>query len=82
MKTSTAFLIGFLLVFCTSFGTTQNRREVGNLVLENVPEIPDEIKSRIQQYQNTRSAYLADWIPGEDGILISTRFGNTSVVIS
>jgi len=56
----------------------QERREVGNLVLEEVPEIPEDIKSRIQQYQNTRSAYFADWLPNDEGILISTRFGNTT----
>ena len=56
----------------------QNRRDVGNLVLEDVPEIPLEIKSRIQQYQSTRSASFADWLPNDEGILISTRFGNTS----
>lgn len=55
----------------------QERREVGNLVLEGIPEIPEEVRSRLQQYQNTRSASFADWMPGNEGILISTRFGNT-----
>ena len=64
------------LVFSAVY--SQNRREIGNLVLEDVPEIPDEIKSRIQQYQNTRSASFADWLPNDEGILISTRFANTN----
>ncbi len=63
------------LVFSAVY--SQNRREIGNLVLEDIPEIPDEIKSRIQQYQNTRSASFADWLPNDEGILISTRFANT-----
>ncbi|TYP71598.1 S9 family peptidase [Aquimarina intermedia] len=56
----------------------QNRKEVGNMILENVPEIPEEITTRIQQYQNTRSASFVDWLPNDEGILISTQFGNTS----
>ena len=71
------------LLFGTAFFLTlsmssQERREVGNMVLEDVPEIPEEITSRIQQYQNTRSASFADWLPNGDGIMISTRFGNTA----
>ena len=65
-----------LLAFHVSNG--QERREIGNLVLEDIPEIPEEIKTRIQQYQNTRTAGLADWLPDDKGIMISTRFGNTT----
>jgi protease II len=36
-----------------------------------------EITERIKQYQNTRSASFADWLPGDGGMMISTRFGNT-----
>ena len=68
----------FLLVFMIPSTNAQNRREVGNMILEDVPEIPDEIKSRIQQYQNTRSASFKDWLPNNGGALISTRFGNTT----
>lgn len=54
------------------------RVEKGNLVIEGVPEIPQQIVDRMQQYQNTRSASLQDWLPGGDGILISTRFAETN----
>ena len=37
------------------------RREIGNLVLEDIPEIPERIKSRMLQYRNTRSASLRSW---------------------
>lgn len=67
-----------LLLFMTLAVLGQDRKEIGNLVLEDVPEIPETIKSRIQQYQNTRSAGLADWLPNGDGIMISTRFSNTT----
>lgn len=55
------------------------RIERGSLRLENVPEIPAEVTTRLEQYQNTRSAALASWLH-DDSILITTRFGDTSQV--
>ncbi len=54
------------------------RIEKGNLVIEGIPEIPELIIERLQQYQNTRSAALRGWLNSEQGMLISTRFGETS----
>jgi dipeptidyl aminopeptidase/acylaminoacyl peptidase len=55
------------------------RVERGNLVLENMPEIPASVTERLEQYQSTRAAGFAGWL--HDGnILISTRFGNTNQV--
>ena len=67
-----------LLILFVNLSYSQDRREEGNMVLEDVPEVPDAIKERIQQYQNTRSATLVDWLPNDNGIMISTRFGNTN----
>lgn len=53
------------------------RKEIGNLVIEGVPEIPPEVAARMDQYQNTRSAVLEDWDPSGNGILILTRFADT-----
>lgn len=53
------------------------RIERGNLILEGIPEIPSTLAERLNQYQQTRSATLMGWLPG-GGILISTRFGETS----
>ena len=72
-----AIIISLLLIFINSI-EAQNRREVGNMILEDVPETTEAITSRIQQYQSTRSASFADWLPNDAGMLISTRFGNTS----
>lgn len=55
------------------------RVERGNLVIEGIPEIPPSLATRLAQYQNTRSAGLAGWLPG-GGMLISTRFGETSQI--
>lgn len=71
--------ITICLVLLISYSVkSQERREVGNMVLENVPVTPKTISSRIQQYQSTRSASFADWLPNDSGLLISTRFGNTT----
>ena len=67
-----------LLLLIINTVDAQNRREVGNMILEDVPQTPEEITSRIQQYQSTRSASFTDWLPNDEGMLISTRFGNTS----
>ncbi|MCR9269435.1 MAG: alpha/beta fold hydrolase [Hyphomonadaceae bacterium] len=54
------------------------RVEVGNLVMEGIPEIPTDVKERLRQYQNVRGHGFQDWT--EDGILISTRFGEVSQI--
>jgi dipeptidyl aminopeptidase/acylaminoacyl peptidase len=54
------------------------RVERGNLVIEAIPEIPDSVFQRLRQYGNTRSASLEGWHPSGEGILISTRFGETT----
>jgi dipeptidyl aminopeptidase/acylaminoacyl peptidase len=49
----------------------------GNLAIEGIPEIPDELRDRLRRYQFARSAAFTGWTP--DGRLtISTRFGNTN----
>jgi dipeptidyl aminopeptidase/acylaminoacyl peptidase len=77
----TKFTLYLLLpILFISFNQTFSqveRKEVGNLVMENIPEIPQQLKDRIFQYQNTRSASLQDWLH-DGGILISTRFGETA----
>ena len=55
-----------------------DRVEKGNLVIEGIPEIPERIETRLQQYNNTRSAGLSGWLPGGDGMIIATRFGEVS----
>ena len=59
---------------------TENRRETGNLVLENIPVIPATLKQRMEQYNNVRSAEFQDWDPHSTGMLITTRFGNTTQI--
>ena len=86
------FVLVLLAVLCLTAGTptfaeppdrgTPDRARVerGNLVLEGIPEIPPEVRERLAQYQNTRDASLVGWHPSGEGILISTRFGETDQV--
>lgn len=57
---------------------TQDLRRIGNLEVRGVPEIPPALTERMQQYRNTREAELAGWLG--DGVLIRTRFGDTTQV--
>lgn len=50
----------------------------GNLVMENIPEIPAAVRERLRQYQNVRGHGFSDW--AEEGVLISTRFGEVSQI--
>ncbi|MDP6528603.1 MAG: alpha/beta fold hydrolase [Gemmatimonadota bacterium] len=65
-----------LAVVLFTLPAAAERREEGNLVLDGVPEIPQRIVDKTNQYMNVRSASFSDWIPG-GGLLISTRFGET-----
>ena len=57
---------------------SQEQTQIGNLIMENVPEIPDEVKQRTQQYRNVRSASFRSWDPRGSGMLIGTRFAETT----
>ena len=49
----------------------------GNVVMENVPEIPPEIVDALNRYQNTRGASFQDWRAEGDGLYVATRFADT-----
>ncbi len=50
----------------------------GNVVLEDVPEIPAEIGQALERYQNVRSAGFAAWSVDGESIFIETRFAEVS----
>lgn len=60
-------------------GQAPERIQQGNLVMENIPEIPPEVRERLRQYQNVRSASFSDFAP-DGGIYILTRFGETNQI--
>lgn len=63
----------------TLVNASAERVQQGNLVMENIPEIPAEVRERLRQYQNIRSAGFSDFAPG-GGIYIVTRFGETAQI--
>lgn len=70
-------LIVAICVLASVVGAAE-RVEKGNLVIDGIPEIPERISERLNQYQNTRSARFEGWLPDGSGIIISTRFGETA----
>jgi dipeptidyl aminopeptidase/acylaminoacyl peptidase len=75
----------FLLCLCWAAATVETfaqreRIEIGNLVIDGIPQIPDRIKDRLGQYQSIRSASLEGWLPSGEGLLIKTRFGETNQI--
>lgn len=80
--TTRALLLGTALALaCAASGQAADlpRREVGQIVYDNVPETPAALQSAIAPYYNARSAVFEDWL--EDGsILIATRFGDTNQI--
>ena len=70
-----------LLLAITSLGISAEDRRLennGNLILENIPPIPMSIKEELSKFQNVRSAGFRGFSNTEDGVFISTRFGNVS----
>jgi len=56
-------------------------KRVGNLTLDGVPKkLPPELKDKMARYLNVRSSSFVDWGEKGSGILIKTRFGNTTQV--
>ena len=80
MRRAICIAVGLLLILVSvnHLFSQEDRRVQGNLVIEGIPEIPQRIVERSFQYQNTRSASVRDWDPVGGGMLISTRFGETS----
>ncbi|WP_018146511.1 S9 family peptidase [Henriciella marina] len=76
------------LVFAALPATAQSQMEAdtpervteGNLVMENIPDIPASVKEKLRQYQNVRTHGFSDWT--DEGVLIYTRFGEVSQIHS
>lgn len=80
VKTTAAALIALTVFGAGASAQDAERVERGNLILENVPDTPEEVAASLQQYQNTRSAGFQGFDADGEGIYISTRFGETSQI--
>ncbi|MFV3129476.1 S9 family peptidase [Niveispirillum sp. KHB5.9] len=54
------------------------RIQNGNIATENIPAVDAALGEKLAAYLSARSANLLDWTPDGKGILITTRFGETS----
>jgi dipeptidyl aminopeptidase/acylaminoacyl peptidase len=52
----------------------------GNLIMEDIPEIPQSLVAELNRYQNVRSAGFQGWAKDGDGIFVTTRFGDVSQI--
>lgn len=57
---------------------TERTANNGNLVMQDIPEIPQSIVDNLNRYQNVRSAPFRDFSQDGKSIFISTRFGDVS----
>jgi len=60
--------------------STERITNGGQLILQDVPEIPPALVTRLNQYQNMRSAGFLDWAGDDEGLYIRTRFGEVSQI--
>ena len=67
---------GAALVCASAAGEPPNRIVSGQLEIQGVPPVSEALLAKLRPYQNTRQASFLGWIG--DGILIGTRFGNTT----
>ena len=79
MRILTSF---FLVILSVSASADVVRRTLnnGNLILEDIPVIPESLVTQLNRYQNVRSALVRDFTLDGESIFISTRFGNVSQI--
>ena len=77
MKNIFLCLLTFLVI-STAVGQEIRTKNNGNLILEDIPSIPQSIKDDLVKFQNVRSASFRGFHNENKGLYISTRFGNVS----
>ena len=80
-KFITVLLGALLFSLSAGSGFAEVNRTVtnnGNLIMEDIPPIPEAIKDDLNRFQNVRSAPFRDWTRDGKGIYVSTRFADVS----
>ncbi len=77
-----AFLLCAISLACASLAPAAavERTVTGARVSESIPPIPAGLGERLRRYGNTRGAVFSGWLADGSGMLVSTRFGNTTQV--
>jgi len=78
MRTLTLTALFFLLVLPAAADAERRVANNGNLVMEDVPQIPADIVDSLNRYQNVRSASFRTWSGDGESLFINTRFGDVS----
>lgn len=78
MRTLTLTVLSIALVLPAMADVQRQVANNGNLVMEDVPEIPAEIVDSLNRYQNVRSAGVVSWSGDGKSLFINTRFGDVS----
>jgi len=83
MKRTILFVL-FLALFIAGPGAAAEvSRTVtnnGNLVMEDIPEVPQAVVDDLVRFQNVRGARFQEWTEDGQGIFITTRFGDVNQV--
>ena len=67
-----------LLTFVPSARSADDPRRPAAIETQDVPVVPAELAAKLAQYQSVRGAAFRGWAPDGTGILVGTRFGNSS----
>lgn len=77
------WLAGVALLVSLPFAqadVTRTTANNGQLVMEDVPPIPQQVVRDLNRYQNVRSARFRAWTLDSSGICVSTRFGDVDQI--
>ena len=83
MARLTSGLLGVATILIASLSAAEVTRtdaNNGQLLMEDVPPIPQRLADELNRYQNVRSAEFLDWTTDGQGIFVSTRFGDVSQI--
>ena len=76
MRTLIVTVFSFALVLPAMADVERRVANNGNLVMEDVPDIPLEIADSLNRYQNVRYASFQSWSGDGQSLFINTRFGD------
>ena len=78
IETRALIIVAAVLAAPAAVADTVERRVLnnGNLVLEDVPEIPQELRRELYRWQEVRSAALRAWSADGKSVYVSTGFGS------
>ena len=83
MNTTTRTIFGIALLLGASALAAEpvvRTANDGNLVMYDIPPIPEDIVDDLNRYQNVRSAEFRDWTADGSGMYVSTRFGDVNQI--